>query len=201
MSIIIDGMVGVGKSTLAAALESKGFHPYYEPAVANPFLEKFYGERQRYAFASQVFFLLNSFKFSLDAGYEPNVVIDRSIYGHAVFAKMLRLDGTLSEEEYNTYGDLHETLVRQLPPPQLLVYLDADTDTVLERIKQRGRKFEQSVEREYWEKLNAECRRYFLKEYFHSPKIVIKVDGLDLMHEGSPDLLEITQRIRQELYQ
>ena len=196
--IIIDGMAGVGKSSLAEQLASKGFHPYYEPVVENPFLEKFYADRKRYAFASQVFFLMNGFKFTLEAGYEPNIVIDRSVYGHAVFARMLRMEGALSPEEYRTYEELYEMLIEQLPPPQLLVYLDAETDTVMERIRFRGREFEQGVEREYWERLNTESRRYFLKEYFHSPKLVIKVDDLDLLNNPE-HVQQVVGKIRENI--
>ena len=198
MSIIIDGMAGAGKSNLVSVLANKGFQPFYEPVVDNPFLEKFYADRSRYAFASQIFFLLNGFKFTKEAGFEPNVVIDRSVFGHAVFARMLKLEGALSPEEYTTYQELYNTLVEEVPPPQLLVYLDAETDTIMDRIKRRGREFEINVEREYWEKLNRECRRYFLEEYFHSPKIVIKTDNLDLINSPD-DIFQVVEKIKKML--
>lgn len=176
--IIVEGVVGVGKTTLMEILATKGWVPYREPVVDNPILDKFYYDRARYAFPLQVFFLNKRFEHIKQANEAKNAVMDRSIYGDAIFAKMLNQNGEMSNEEYSIYIDLLENMLEHVKRPKLIVYLEASTDEAMRRIHIRGRDYEQIVERDYWDRLNREYQAYF-KDYNLSPVLKINVDGLD----------------------
>ena len=176
--IIVEGVVGVGKTTLMEILATKGLVPYREPVVDNPILDKFYYDRARYAFPLQVFFLNKRFEHIKQANEAKNAVMDRSIYGDAIFAKMLNQNGEMSNEEYSIYIDLLESMLEHVNRPKLIVYLEGSTDEGMRRIHIRGRDYEQIVERDYWDRLNREYQAYF-KDYNLSPVLKINVDGLD----------------------
>lgn len=176
--IVIDGVVGVGKSTLMEILEKNGYIAFKEPVTNNPILDKFYYDRERYSFPLQIYFLNERFKQIKKASQYPNSVLDRSIYGDVIFAKMLRDNGEMSEVEFQIYLDLFGNMMEHLKAPKLLVYLEISTDEAIKRIKKRGREYEQIVEREYWERLNQNYRDYF-EQYSFSPVLKINVDQID----------------------
>lgn len=176
--IVIDGVVGVGKSTLMNILEKEGYVPFEEPVVDNPILEKFYYDRERYSFPLQIFFLNKRFKNIKDASKIKNAVMDRSIYGDIIFAKMLKDKGEMSKEEFDLYMELFENMIEHCKAPKLLVYLEIGVDEAMKRINKRGREYEKVVERAYWEELNNNYREYF-DEYNISPIIKINVDNMD----------------------
>ncbi|MGG7162492.1 deoxynucleoside kinase [Clostridium ihumii] len=176
--LVIDGVVGVGKSTLMNILEENGYVAFEEPVVDNPILEKFYYDRERYSFPLQIFFLNKRFKNIKDASKIENAVMDRSIYGDIIFAKMLQDAGEMSKEEFDLYIELFENMIEHCKAPKLLVYLEVTVDEAMRRINKRGREYEKIVERDYWEKLNDNYRQYF-DEYSISPILKINVDNLD----------------------
>lgn len=181
--IVIDGVVGVGKSTLMEILEKSGYKAFKEPVTNNPILDKFYYDRERYSFPLQVYFLNERFKQIKKASQYPNSVLDRSIYGDVIFAKMLRDNGEMSEVEFQIYLDLFGNMMEHLKAPKLLVYLEISTEEAIKRIKKRGREYEQVVEKEYWERLNQNYREYF-EQYSFSPVLKINVDQIDF--ENNP---------------
>ncbi|MEK6263756.1 MAG: deoxynucleoside kinase [Clostridium sp.] len=176
--IVIDGVVGVGKSTLMNILAEKGYIPFEEPVADNPILEKFYYDRERYSFSLQIFFLNRRFRHIKDASKVKNAVMDRSIYGDVIFAKMLNEAGEMCKEEFDLYMDLFENMIEHCKAPKLLVYLETSVDSAVAKINKRGRDYEKIVERGYWEKLNDNYRAYF-KDYDISPILRINVDKLD----------------------
>jgi deoxyadenosine/deoxycytidine kinase len=176
--IVIDGVVGVGKSTLMNILAEKGYIPFEEPVAENPILEKFYYDRERYSFSLQIFFLNKRFRHIKEASKVKNAVMDRSIYGDVIFAKMLNEAGEMCKEEFDLYMDLFENMIEHCKAPKLLVYLETSVDSAMAKINKRGRDYEKIVERGYWEKLNANYRAYF-KDYDISPILKINVDKLD----------------------
>ena len=179
MSIVIDGIVGVGKSTIMELLEKEGYTAFPEPVVNNPILDKFYYNRTRWSFPLQIFFLNERFKHIKNCmKLGEHTVQDRSIYGDVIFAKMLCDSGEMTEEEFELYKDLLENMLHHITPPKLMVYLEVSTDEAMKRIKRRGRDYEQIVEREYWDKLNEEYRAYF-EGYNISPILKINVDNLN----------------------
>lgn len=195
--IVIDGVVGVGKSSLMNILCEKGYMPFAEPVVDNPILEKFYYDRERYSFPLQVFFLNKRFKHIKEASEIKNAVLDRSIYGDAIFAKMLCDKGEMSKEEFQLYLELLENMLEHVKAPKLMIYLEVSVDEAMRRIKKRGRDYEQIVEREYWENLNKEYRDYF-DVYDKSPILRINVDNLDF-ENSQKDKQYILELIEEKL--
>ncbi|MCX7695903.1 MAG: deoxynucleoside kinase [Caloramator sp.] len=176
--LVIDGVVGAGKTTLMNILKSEGFIPFEEPVYNNPILEKFYYDRHRYSFPLQIFFLNKRFKHIKEASLIENAVMDRSIYGDVIFAKMLMESGEMSKEEFELYIELFENMLEHCHPPKLMVYLEVSVDEAIRRIYQRGREYEKVVERAYWERLNKHYQEYF-EQYSISPILKINVDNLD----------------------
>lgn len=177
--IVIEGVVGVGKSSLMRILGKEGYIEFEEPVVDNPVLDKFYHDRSRYSFPLQVFFLNKRFEHIKKAKDVSKAVMDRSIYGDAIFARMLNLSNEMSDEEFQIYSELLQNMLEHVHTPKLMVYLEISVDEAMRRIQKRGRDYEQIVERDYWEKLNREYRDYF-NNYDLSPMLTINVDNLDL---------------------
>lgn len=178
--ICIDGVVGVGKSTLGELLsEELGIKIFREPVVNNPLLDKFYYDRKRYAFSTQVFFLNKRFEMIKEASQLDTCIMDRSIYGDVIFAKMLMEDGDMTKVEFQLYEDLLKHMLESVDRPLLMIYLETTVDNAMKKIKERGREYEQIVDRSYWESLNKNYREYFAS-YNLSEILVINVDNLDI---------------------
>ncbi len=195
--IVIEGVVGVGKSSLMRHLEKKGYVAFEEPVVDNPILPKFYADRKRYSFPLQIFFLNKRFKHIKMASQIDNSVLDRSIYGDAIFAKMLAKGKDMEEEEYLIYEELLENMLEHVAAPKLMVYLEVSVDEAIRRIKKRGFDYEQGTEREYWETLNSEYREFF-NSYSISPILKINVDKIDFQ-ERPEDLDYILKLVEDKL--
>jgi deoxyadenosine/deoxycytidine kinase len=177
--IVVDGVVGVGKTTLMNILcEEFGYQPFLEPVVNNPILDKFYYDRQRYSFSLQIFFLNNRFRMIKEAASLGNAILDRSIYGDLIFAKMLMESGDMSIEEYDLYMDLFQNMIEHCHVPKLMIYLETSVECAVNKINRRGRDYEKIVEQAYWERLNQHYSNYF-SEYNISPLLRINVDNLD----------------------
>ncbi|MGL5918601.1 MAG: deoxynucleoside kinase, partial [Cetobacterium sp.] len=178
--ICIDGVVGVGKSTLGEILaEEFGIHFFREPVLNNPLLDKFYYDKKRYSFPLQVFFLNKRFEMIKAAEKLGGCVMDRSIYGDVIFAKMLMEDGDLSKEEFDIYEELLFNMLEHLQKPKLMIYLETTVDNAITKIQRRGRDYEQIVQKNYWENLNQNYSEYF-ESYNLSELLVINVDNLDI---------------------
>lgn len=180
-AIVIDGVVGVGKTTLMDLLHKElGYGTFIEPVVDNPILDKFYHDRKRYSFSLQIFFLNRRFKLLKEAAeIEDLTLMDRSIYGDIIFAKLLNKNKEMEDDEFDLYMELLANMLDHIDAPKLMIYLEIDTDSAIKRINSRGRDFEQIVEREYWDNLNKEYQDYF-KEYNLSPLITIDASKYDL---------------------
>ncbi|EOD01101.1 deoxynucleoside kinase [Caldisalinibacter kiritimatiensis] len=180
VNIVIDGVVGVGKSTLLRILkEREGFTPLYEPVIDNPILHKFYSNMERYAFPLQVHFLNKKFRFIKESRkIKGKVVMDRSIYGDAIFAKMHLENGNMSKTEYELYYELFDNMMMNITPPTLVVYLEISVDKAIERIKLRGREYEMNVDRAYWERLNKHYTQLY-NDFTEAPILKINVDNID----------------------
>lgn len=183
MYIVVEGPIGVGKTSLAGRLAARyGAELNLEIVEENPFLAHFYEQPEAYSFQVQVFFLLSRFK-QLSALSQPglfagNVVSDYLFDKDFIFASM-----NLKDAEFSLYEDLYGHLSPRLPTPDLVVYLRADTGELLRRIAKRGRPFERDMQAEYLADLTARYDEYF-RSYPH-PLLTIQAAGYDFV--GSPD--------------
>ena len=135
--ICIDGVVGVGKSTLGKLIAEKyGMIFFEEPVVNNPILDKFYYNKKRYSFPLQVFFLNKRFKVMKEAAEINKCVMDRSIYGDVIFSKMLMEDGDMTKEEFELYEELLYNMLEHIAKPKLMIYLETGVDSAIEKIKE-----------------------------------------------------------------
>lgn len=182
-SIVIDGVVGVGKTTLMDLLaEDLHCQKFIEPVSDNPILSKFYYDRKRYSFALQIFFLNRRFKMLKEASAIKEVtVMDRSIYGDVIFAKLIKDVGDMDPAEFAIYYELLTNMLDHVEVPRLMIYLKTDADTAIQRIQKRGRDYEQVVERSYWENLNREYDDYFA-QYNLSKLLVIDASQYDFVN-------------------
>lgn len=181
--IVVAGVVGAGKSTLAQWLSDKlGYTLNREVVDGNPYLEKYYDDQATWSFHLQIYFLTQRFKdlrkaFELDGGF----VFDRSIYEDSIFAKLNYKAGTMTEADYHTYKDLFKTLVYSpyFVHPDLIIYLEGDLDTVLGRIKRRGREMELKTPVSYWENLGNAYQEW-IEDLNIAPVLRLNIADYDL---------------------
>lgn len=155
--IAIAGNMGVGKSTLTKKLgDLLGWNIFLEPAATNPYLKLFYKDMNRWSFHSQIFFLTNRLREHIDVAKATGTVIqDRSVYENAeIFARNLYENNLIAERDWQTYNNLYLNLLDLLPAPHLVVYLKANTPTLIRRIDKRGRSYERRVSQKYIRSLN-----------------------------------------------
>jgi deoxyadenosine/deoxycytidine kinase len=184
--IAIAGNIGVGKSTLVELICARlGWEPFFEAVVDNPYLADFYGNMAAWSFHSQVFFLsrrLHDLRRLMD--FPKTVVQDRSVYEDAeIFAKNLYRQGHIAERDWKTYWELYEVLTELLPPPNLVIYLQASVSTLRQRIALRGREFEKQIDPAYLEQLNALYEEW-ITGFTHSPVLIVPADRLDYVANG-----------------
>jgi deoxyadenosine/deoxycytidine kinase len=192
--IIIDGQIGVGKTTLAEKLKQRLQIPiFYElgTPVTQIILDNFYNDQNRWSFTSQTHFLINRFQMIKDIENKgANGILDRSIYGDSIFAEVQYEAGYMREEEFFTYKSLLESFLANIKPPQLLIYLDCDVATALTRIKQRNRECEQDISSEYLTKLNSKYLKWY-KKYDTSPKLFLETNKINI-HDPKDEAYVIT---------
>lgn len=190
--VAIAGNIGVGKSTLVSMLSKKlGWEPFYEPVAENPYLADFYGDMSSWSFHSQIFFLTHRLRSHFDLGLRDGSIIqDRSIYEDAeIFAQNLYIQGSLQQRDYQTYRELYETMLRFLPPPDLVIYLRASVPTLMNRISGRGRDYEKSIAPEYLEGLNT-LYESWIENFTLCPMLAVPADDLDFVaHPGHLNLI------------
>ena len=183
--IAIAGNIGVGKSTLVGLLGQRlGWTPFYEAVDENPYLADFYQDMRAWSFHSQVFFLSKRLRHHRGLLDHPGSVIqDRSIYEDAeIFARNLYRQGHMSDRDYGTYRELYEVLTLYLPPPDLVVYLRASVDTLMSRIRQRGRDYERDISPEYLARLNVLYDEW-IERFTLCPILTLPADELDYVHQ------------------
>jgi len=200
MYIAIEGVIGVGKTSLARLLqlpfESNILLEIFEE---NPFLSKFYEDRVRYAFQTQMFFLLSRYyqqRRSVPKLMEEKktLISDYTFNKDALFARI-----TLDGDELEMYEQLHTVLAEKIPFPDLVVYLRATTDTLMHRITLRDRPYERSMERGYIDLVNITYDGYFLQPENEKRVLTIDSNELDFVH-NEDDLQRIENRIRQRMH-
>jgi deoxyguanosine kinase len=200
MYIAIEGVIGVGKTTLARLLQ-----PHYKAELLlevfeeNPFLSDFYSDRERYAFQTQIFFLLSRYHQQRRAtsailGHNCNLLSDYTFDKDALFARI-----NLVGDELEMYHRVHLALAEKIPTPDLTVYLKADTEILMQRIASRDRPYERKMERAYISQLNQAYDEFFSSPAVEARVLVIDTNNLNIVSRIE-DLIAIDQRIKQALH-
>lgn len=195
--IAIEGVIGVGKTTLTR-LAQNAFHAeiLLEVFEENPFLTRFYQDRKRYAFQTQIFFLLSRYQQQHEVIpavlARSNLISDYTFDKNMIFARL-----NIAGDELTMYERVHHIIATKIPTPDLVVYLRADTDVLMERIALRDRPYERTIEREYIAAL-SEAYDDFFAHYTSAPVLTIDTNGLDFVRHAD-DLRAILHRIRARL--
>jgi deoxyguanosine kinase len=199
MYIAIEGVIGVGKTSLARLLQ-----PVFQTELLlevfeeNPFLSDFYGDRERYAFQTQTFFLLSRYRQQNRLVPEIlnqnlSLIADYTFEKDSLFARI-----NLKGDELQMYYRVHEALAEKIPLPELIVYLRANTDVLMQRIAIRDRSYERNMEWDYIHQLNQAYDEFYALHHTGSPILTIEADKLDFVN--NPEHLKwIENRVRQTL--
>jgi len=193
--VAVAGNIGAGKSSLTRLLAERfGWNPCFESVDDNPYLPDFYGDMSRWSFHLQIYFLANRFKHHkrmTESG--ESVIQDRSIYEDAeIFARNLHDIGKMDDRDYTNYASLFQVMTDYLKSPDLMIYLRASIDTLVQQISRRGRSFEQGIQREYLEQLNKHYEDW-ITNYHRGPLLIIESDNLDFVNRQTD--LELIVRL------
>ena len=176
--VVVEGPIGVGKTSLARRLAASfGSDLVLEQGEENPFLERFYRNPRGAAFQTQLYFLFQRARQLQDLRQQDMFqrvrVADYLLDKDRLFARL-----TLDDEEYGLYEQVYARLAIDAPVPDLVVYLQAPADVLLERIARRGIAYEQAIERRYLERLSESYARFFL-EYEAAPVLTVNATDID----------------------
>lgn len=201
--ITVEGPIGVGKTSLAKVI-SEHFHYSLLKEIVdeNPFLGKFYENIDEWSFQTEMFFLCNRYKQLEDIEKKfladsKAVVADYHIFKNLIFAQR-----TLKDQQYDKYLDIFNILTRDMPVPNMVVYLDASLDTLLKRISKRGREFEKNISPLYLEQLSMDYQHFmkaFEEKHPDIPVLRFSGDHLDFV-ENPDDLHKILSEIDSALH-
>jgi deoxyadenosine/deoxycytidine kinase len=196
--IAIEGNIGAGKTTLASKIaDDFNAKTVFERFADNPFLPKFYKDQNRYAFPLEMSFLADRYQqLSDDLAqfdlFKDFIVADYHIFKSLIFAKV-----TLQEDEYRLYKTLFDIIYKEMPKPDLYVYLYQNTDRLLQNIKRRGRSYEQEIPADYLDKINKGYLDY-IKSQTNLNVLIIDVSERDFVKNQS-DYIYILEEIRRKV--
>lgn len=183
MFVVVAGNIGSGKTTLTKKLSERlGWKPHFESVQDNPYLADFYSDMSRWSFPLQVYFLNHRFNtHKLIETLPASSIQDRSIYEDAnIFARSLFDQGKLDKRDYENYRHLYESMIQFLNPPTLMIFLRRSIPKLQERIKQRGRDYEQSIPVEYLTSLNNYYDDWYAN-YNLGKSLIVDTDELDFL--------------------
>ena len=193
--VVVAGNIGAGKTSLTERIGSHlGWHTDFESVADNPYLPDFYADMRAWSFHLQIYFLANRFKHHkrmTESG--ESVIQDRSIYEDAeIFARNLHDIAKMDDRDYSNYVSLFQVMTDYLKSPDLMIYLRASIDTLVQQISRRGRSFEQGIQREYLEQLNKHYEDW-ITNYHRGPLLIIESDNLDFVNRQTD--LELVVRL------
>ena len=198
--VVVAGNIGVGKTSLTERIGSRlGWWTGYESVADNPYLADFYGDMRTWSFHLQVFFLGHRADQYLQAANDPrSAILDRSIYeDFHIFARALHHMGDLAERDHLAYRRLFDLIVRSLPRPNLLIYLKAPVNVLMDRIRRRARNIETGISPEYLALLDSFYDEW-LGAFDMCPVLTIQTDDLDYVHHPK-HLDTVVERIQNKL--
>ena len=195
--IAVEGAIGVGKTSFAEILGEKlSARVVLEKFEENPFLEDFYDDAERYAFQTQLYFLLSRYRQQMELAqvdlFHKLLISDYMFVKDKLFAHL-----NLDEKELVLYNLIAKLLEKEIPKPDLVIFLQANTDRLISNIRRRGRSYERSISREHIESLNQIYNEFFFR-YKDSPLIIINTNEIDFVN-NEDDLNELLKVIRQPI--
>lgn len=193
--VAVEGSIGVGKTSLVKLLaERLGARMVLESFQNNPFLADFYEDPERFAFQTQLYFLLQRYQQQQELRqvdlFHNLVIADYMFVKDRLFASL-----NLNEREISLYDTVANLLERNVIHPDLVIYLQADTDTLMRNITRRGREYEKNISWDYIDALIQIYNEYFFR-YQETPLVIINTNNIDFVH-NEQDLEEVIQYIRQ----
>lgn len=192
--IVIEGPLGVGKTTLAKMLADKlNGETLMEDADENPFLTQFYRDPKKYGFQTQIYFLLRRYQRAVEIAqidlFKRIIVSDYLFEKDRIFAR-----NNLSDDEFWLYDQLFALLSKRIVPPNLVIFLQATTDVLMGRIRKRNRRYERAISTKYLEEINRAFNDFFF-HYSSSPLLVVNASQIDFVHVPD-DFEDLVDRIR-----
>lgn len=182
--VVVEGVIGVGKTTLVHQLARRiRARTVLEEFEENPFLPDFYRDRRAYALSTQLFFLMSRFR-QQEALAQGELFVRRTVSDYLFDKDRVFAELTLANHELAIYGQLFEVLRPQIPQPDLVIFLKADHETVMERIAHRGREYEKDMDPEYIRDLAASYVRFF-SSYQDTPLLTIDTSRVDFRRPGA----------------
>jgi len=196
--ITVEGPIGVGKTTLSKAIaEAQRFHQLSEIVDENPFLNKFYEDIEEWSFQTEMFFLCNRYKQLSDIqkkylSKQQPVVADYHIFKNLIFARR-----SLPADEYAKYEEIYHILTKDMPVPNVIIYLHATLDTLMKRIALRGREFEKNIDPSYLQRLSEDYEQFiadFEAAHPDIPVLHFNGDEIDFVNDAG-DLQAILSKV------
>ncbi len=192
--LVVEGNIGAGKSSLSARLAADyNGKQVLERFADNPFLPKFYEDPQRYAFPLEMSFLADRYRQLMEDLLQVDLFSDFIVADYYILKSVIFANVNLNEDEFRLYKSLFDIMYKEIPKPDLYVYLYRSTESLLENIRKRGREYEQNIEASYLEKINAGYVS-FLKSESQMRVLVIDVSDMDFVGNQS-DYLQIVSQI------
>ncbi len=192
--IAIEGAIGVGKTSLAKILANRfGWRLVQEEVGHNPFLERFYEDPRKYAFQTQLFFLLSRYRQQRELAqgnlFEKGVVSDYVLAKDKIFALI-----NLEDDEISLYDSIYRLLVPTVPRPDLVIYLQARPEVLLSRVRKRGVEYERNISLDYLKTLSDAYNEYFF-HYNETPLLVVNTSEIDFV-ESPRDLEHLVREVK-----
>lgn len=191
--IAVEGAIGAGKTSLVSLLEQQyGARVILEENDSNPFIAKFYEDQETYSFQTQIFFLLNRYNQYMELAqrdlFNSVVVIDYLFQRDKIFAQL-----NLEDHEYRLYEQIFNLLVPKAPKPDVVIFLQASTEVLMERVSKRGRDYEAFMDPDYLDSVNKAFNNFFFY-YSDTPLLVINTNEIDFV-EKKYDLEELINKV------
>ena len=191
--IAVEGAIGAGKTSLVNLLEQQyGARVILEENDSNPFIAKFYEEQETYSFQTQIFFLLSRYNQYMELAqrdlFNSVVVIDYLFQRDKIFAQL-----NLEDHEYRLYEQIYNLISSKAPKPDLVIFLQASTEVLLERVSKRGREYESFMDPDYLDSVNKAFNNFFFY-YSDTPLLVINTNEIDFV-EKKCDLEELINKV------